>query len=78
MSRLLCVFGFLVSFSVVSPALADNNNQDDQQGQNGHQGGNSPSRVPELSATGAAAGFALIAGGAAIVLGRRRARRRAQ
>ena len=71
MSRLIRLFAFTVSFMSLQPAFADRDHN------NGH--GNDDQRqhtaVPELSAHGAAAGFALIAGAAAIVLGRRRSRR---
>jgi hypothetical protein len=71
-SRLIRLFAFAVCFVAVSPAFADrdHDNGHGQDDQNHH------TAVPELSSHGAAAGFALIAGGAAIVLGRRRSRRR--
>jgi hypothetical protein len=72
-SRFIRLFAFTVSFMSLQPAFADRDHD------NGHgrddENHHPVTAVPELSAHGAAAGFALIAGAAAIALGRRRSRR---
>jgi hypothetical protein len=72
-SRLVRLFAFSLTLMAVQPAFADRDHD------NGHENDDEihhPTQVPELSSHGAAAGFALIAGGAAVILGRRRSRRR--
>jgi hypothetical protein len=69
-SRFIRLFAFAVSFMTLHPAFADRDHD------NGHgrddENHHAVTAVPELSSHGAAAGFALIAGAAAIALGRRR------
>jgi hypothetical protein len=71
-SRLIRLFAFAVAFLSLQPAFADRDHD------NGHGRDDSQANrtaVPELSSHGAAAGFALIAGAAAVALGRRRTRK---
>jgi hypothetical protein len=71
LSRLIRLCAFTVSFMSLQPAFAD---RDHDNGHGRDDERHHPTAVPELSSHGAAAGFALIAGAAAIVLGRRRSR----
>jgi hypothetical protein len=75
LGRLLGLGALLLSLSVVQPAFARDN---DDHHDNGHENDDRGERtsVPELSANGATSAFAVIAGGAAIVFGRRRRARK--
>jgi hypothetical protein len=73
-SRLIRLIVFAASFMSLQPAFADRNHDDGH----GRDDQRQHTAVPELSSHGAAAGLALIAGGAAIVLGRRRSRAHAR
>jgi hypothetical protein len=70
-SRFIRLFAFAVSFMSLQPAFADRDHDNGR----GHDDVVHHTAVPELSSHGAATAFALIAGAAAIVLGRRRTRR---
>jgi hypothetical protein len=70
-SRLIRLFAFALSFMAVQPAFADR----DHDNGHGRDDEKHHTAVPELSSHGAAAGLGLIAGAAAIALGRRRRRR---
>jgi hypothetical protein len=72
-SRLIRLFAFAVSFMSLQPAFADRDHDNGHGRDDEHH--HTVVSVPELSTHGAAAGLALIAGAAAIVLGRRRSRR---
>jgi LPXTG-motif cell wall-anchored protein len=77
LGRILRLVVFSAAFMAVQPAFADKPDKPDKPEQehgDGKDKDKDKHQVPELSTNGAAAGFALIAGGAAIVLGRRRRR----
>jgi hypothetical protein len=74
LGRIVRLVIFSAAFMAVQPAFADKPDKPEKP-EHGKDKEKDKHQVPELSTTGAAAGFALIAGGAAIVLGRRRPRR---
>jgi len=86
--RILRLSSFAIALLALQPSFAEAKNDNGNQGDNGNHGnGNNgnhngpsgagqPRSVPELSGSAAAAGFAVIAGAGAIVLARRRVRRK--
>ena len=68
MARFIAVLVFVASAFAAQAVFAKDHGDD--KGGNGHR-----LAVPELSATGAAAGIVLVGGAVAIALGRRRARK---